>query len=388
MNRHFPSSNQAKTDQGNFWQGKKVFITGHTGFKGSWLTQWLLLMGADVIGFSLAPPTTPSLFETLSLESQITHYQGDIRNLERLNIALKDSQPEILIHMAAQSLVQPSYQNPVETYSTNVMGTVNILEAARHTPSLKVVLNITSDKCYENKEWLWGYRENDPMGGFDPYSNSKGCAELVTQAFQQSFYHTETSPCLASARAGNVIGGGDWAYQRLIPDMIKAFNNNKPVRLRNPQAIRPWQHVLEPLSGYLLLAETLWHQGKPFAEGWNFGPDDSQTQSVQRVTEAMANRWNMSDGNDAQWIDESEPTPHEAKLLKLDSSKAKQQLRWQPQLDIDTALEWTVDWYKAFYTNADVAELTKRQINHYIALQEEQNINLQRRTPHGAATIA
>lgn len=362
-----------------FWVGKKVLLTGHTGFKGSWLTQWLLLMGAQVTGFSLEPPTDPSLFKILELETQIDHHIGDICDLNQLTQIFSTVQPDIVIHMAAQSLVPLSYQQPVQTYATNVMGTVHVLEAARKTSSVQAIVNVTSDKCYENKEWLWGYREEEPMGGYDPYSNSKGCAELVTAAYRQSFFNADDTALLASARAGNVIGGGDWAEARLIPDIIQSFSVGQPVQLRNPSAIRPWQHVLEPLSGYLQLAEALWQakhansNQQQVAAGWNFGPDDSQTKTVQWVTEALAQRW----GDGAAWQADNSQKPHEAKLLKLDSSKARHQLNWQPQLTIEMALDWTVDWYQAFNRKQDVLGLTRQQILSYMSLQAQNNTSLQ-----------
>ncbi|MBU1775020.1 MAG: CDP-glucose 4,6-dehydratase, partial [Gammaproteobacteria bacterium] len=295
-----------------FWRGKKVFMTGHTGFKGGWLSLWLQSMGAQVTGFALLPPTIPSLFEVADVAQGMTSIIGDIREAESLAKAVREAAPEIVIHMAAQPLVRYSYANPVETYSTNVMGTVHLLEAVRQTPSVRAVVNVTSDKCYDNKEWVWGYRENEAMGGFDPYSNSKGCAELVASAYRNSFFNPEKyhehKVALASVRAGNVIGGGDWAADRLIPDILRAISDNKPVVIRSPHAIRPWQHVLEPLSGYLLLAEKLYEQGIAYAEGWNFGPNDEDAKPVQWIVERLTEQW----GDGASWLLDGGEHPHEA----------------------------------------------------------------------------
>jgi len=290
-----------------FWKSKKVLITGHTGFKGSWLALWLQNLGANVTGYSLQPPTNPNLFEIAHVADKMNSIIGDVRDLKHLISCFAENRPEIIIHMAAQSLVRTSYDDPVETYSTNVMGTVNVLEAVRHTDSVKVIIIVTSDKCYENKEWLWGYRENEPMGGHDPYSNSKGCAELVTSAYRNSYFHVKSSVAVASTRAGNVIGGGDWAQDRLIPDIVNAFMEKRPVMIRNPNAIRPWQHVLEPLHGYLMLAERLWDKGHTFAEGWNFGPNEQDAKPVSYVVERLAQLW----GKDASWNNDafSHPSP-------------------------------------------------------------------------------
>jgi len=279
----------------DFWRGKRVFLTGHTGFKGSWLSLWLQSLGAELYGFALSPPTFPSLFEEARIADGMTSIKGDIRDLDFFIQAMRDAKPEIVIHMAAQPLVRYSYQNPIETYATNVMGTIHMLEAVRATPTVRAVVNITTDKCYENKEWVWGYREDDPMGGYDPYSSSKGCAELVTAAYRSSFFNPESyekhGVALATVRAGNVIGGGDWAQDRLIPDTLAAFERGEPVCIRNPQAIRPWQHVLEPLRGYLLLAEKLFHAGSAYAEGWNFGPADHDCRPVDWIVALLAEEW-------------------------------------------------------------------------------------------------
>jgi len=342
-----------------FWKSKKVLITGHTGFKGSWLALWLQNLGANVTGYSLQPPTNPNLFEIAHVADKMNSIIGDVRDLKHLISCFAENRAEIIIHMAAQSLVRASYDNPVETYSTNVMGTVNVLEAVRHTDSVKVVIIVTSDKCYENQEWLWGYRENEPMGGHDPYSNSKGCAELVTSAYRNSYFDVERG--VASTRAGNVIGGGDWALDRLIPDIVNAFMEKRPVMIRHPNAIRPWQHVLEPLHGYLMLAERLWENGPTFAEGWNFGPNEQDAKPVSYVVERLAQLW----GDDAYWKTDDSPHPHEANYLKLDCSKAKNRLKWQPKLPLETGLKWVIEWYHSYYQNEDMRSVTENQINRY-----------------------
>ncbi|MEW6562283.1 MAG: CDP-glucose 4,6-dehydratase [Pseudomonadota bacterium] len=350
-----------------FWRGKKVFVTGHSGFKGSWLSLWLQTMGAHVVGYSLPPPTQPSLFEVADTGRGITNIEGDIRDLAALKAALFAHRPEIVIHMAAQSLVRYSYREPVETYTTNVIGTVNLLEAVRNTPSVRAVLNVTSDKCYENREWIWGYRENEAMGGFDPYSSSKGCAELVASAYRHSFFSPEAyanhGVALASARAGNVIGGGDWAEDRLIPDILRAISEKRPVEIRNPNAIRPWQHVLEPLAGYLMLAERLYNEGAMFAEGWNFGPSEDDARPVKWIVEYMTDRWDEG----ASWKADSASHPHEAHYLKLDCSKAISRLSWKPRWRLEQALESIVDWHKAYLRGEDMREYTLKQLEQYIA---------------------
>ena len=348
-----------------FWAGKRVFLTGHTGFKGSWLSLWLQSMGANVTGFALLPPTTPSLFEVAHVADGMQSIMGDVRDLVSLQKAMDDAKPEVVIHMAAQALVRHSYDNPVETYSTNVMGTVHLLEAVRGTPSVKAVVNVTSDKCYENREWVWGYRENEPMGGFDPYSNSKGCAELVTSAYRNSYFHPEKykehGVAIATGRAGNVIGGGDWAEDRLIPDVMRAIAQGRPVRIRNPHSTRPWQHVLEPLSGYLLLAQGLFEQGSAFAEGWNFGPNDDDTRPVSWVLEQLIQSW----GDGVSWSHDEGKHPHESHCLKLDCAKAKSRLGWQPKWHLKTALDKVVDWQKQYVQGADMKAVTLSQINDY-----------------------
>ena len=345
-----------------FWKGKRVFVTGHTGFKGSWLSLWLQLMGAKVKGFSLAPPTQPALFEVAKVGDNMQTEIGDIRNLQQLSQSIRAFNPDVLLHLAAQPLVRLSYKEPVDTYSTNVMGTVNVLEAARYAPQLKSVVIITTDKCYENREWEWGYRENEPMGGHDPYSNSKGCAELVVSAYRRSFFYTNDTVAVASARAGNVIGGGDWADDRLIPDILRAFEQQQPVIIRNPLSTRPWQHVLEPLSGYLVLAERLYNEGNAFAEGWNFGPKDDDCQPVQWILEKMVQFW--GEGARYEW-DKSEQ-PHEANFLKLDCSKAATRLKWHPQWRLADTLEKIVHWHRAWLRGADMQTHCLYEIKGYM----------------------
>lgn len=346
-----------------FWYGKKVFLTGHTGFKGSWLSLWLSNMGAVVTGYALSPDTSPNLFAAIKIDEIICKSCiGDIRDLIKLQSEMTAAEPDIVIHMAAQPLVRYSYQHPVETYATNVMGTVHVLESARAIKSIKATVVVTTDKCYENKEWLWGYRENEAMGGHDPYSSSKGCAELVAAAYRSSFFSgADSQNSIATARAGNVIGGGDWSTDRLIPDTIKAFESNQAVRIRNPLATRPWQHVLEPLSGYLILAQRLYSHGSQYASSWNFGPQDEGNRSVKEVIELMARRW----GGCAQWEKDGLDQPHEANLLKLDCSKARQSLGWMPRWGLETAIEKIVEWQKSFQSKADVRALSIAQIEEY-----------------------
>ena len=350
----------------SFWSGKKVFVTGHTGFKGSWLCLWLQELGASVTGYALQPPTSPSLFEEAEVARDMHSIIGDIRDGERLIAEMRAAAPEIVIHMAAQALVRYSYAAPVETYATNVMGTVHLLEAVRNTSSVKAVVNITSDKCYENREWDWGYRESDHLGGHDPYSNSKGCAELVTAAYRNSFFNPEKysthGVALASARAGNVIGGGDWAQDRLIPDIMRAVTQGKPVNIRNPRAIRPWQHVLEPLSGYLLLAQKLYEEGTTYAEAWNFGPSDDDAKPVQWIVERLTQSW----GEGASWVLDDGEHPHEAHYLKLDCSKAKARLGWLPKWHLEETLRTIAGWQKEFQQGADMKAVTLKQIDVYL----------------------
>lgn len=344
-----------------FWNGKKVFITGHTGFKGSWLSLWLQSMGAIVKGYSLAPPTNPSLFVVADVANKMETEIGDIRDLEQLKKSMFCFNPEVLIHMAAQPLVRLSYIEPIETYTTNVIGTVNVLEAARNCSNLKSIVSVTTDKCYENKEWAWGYRENEPMGGHDPYSSSKGCAELVTSAYRNSFFNSNDTAALATARAGNVIGGGDWADDRLIPDILKAFENSKSVVIRNPLSTRPWQHVLEPLSGYLVLAENLYTNGQEYAQAWNFGPKDEDCKPVNWILDQMADTW----GEGAAWELDKNNNPHEAGFLKLDCSKAKQKLYWEPKWNLEYTLNSIVNWHKSCKNKDDMRQKCLQEIKSY-----------------------
>jgi CDP-glucose 4,6-dehydratase len=345
-----------------FWQGKRVFLTGHTGFKGSWLSLWLQQLGAELTGFALAPPTNPSLFELARVSDGMHSIEGDIRDLEAFKAALIDAKPEIVIHMAAQPLVRDSYQNPVDTFASNVMGTVHLFEAIRATPSVSAVVNITTDKCYENKEWIWGYREHEPMGGHDPYSASKACAELVSSAYRTSFFQPDGHKvAMATARAGNVIGGGDWAKDRLMTDLIAAFTSGKPLLIRNPNAIRPWQHVLEPLRGYLTLAEKLFTHGADYAEAWNFGPNDDDAKPVSWLAERLTQFW----GGNAQWQIQPGDHPHEANYLKLDISKAKTKLGWSPSMDLEQALRLTAEWAQQLAAGADARAITLQQIQTY-----------------------
>lgn len=348
-----------------FWKGKKVLITGHTGFKGSWLSVWLQGKGADVIGLSLSPPSDPNLFELARVSDGMVSIHGDIRNIDEVSAVIDGYRPEIIFHMAAQALVRHSYEAPLETYATNIMGTVNILEAVRLSDAVRVVVNITSDKCYQNKEWYWGYREDEPLGGKDPYSSSKGCAELVISSYRESYFSENNNVMVSSVRAGNVIGGGDWGTDRLVPDVIKAFLDKRTALIRFPNAIRPWQHVLEPLNGYLMLAEKMW-RGNEFSTAWNFGPNDSDAKPVSWIADKLTHLW----GNGAAWIKDSNQHPHEANYLKLDCSKAKKLLNWMPILDIETALEWVVKWYRAFQDSRDMRQVTESEIEHYEALSK------------------
>ncbi len=341
---------------GRFYFDKKVLVTGHTGFKGSWLTLWLTMMGANVLGYALEPNTDPSLFNVLNLHKDIDHVIGDVRDFEKLRKVITDFKPEIVFHLAAQSLVRFSYREPRLTYETNVMGTVNLLEAIRQTKSVRAVVNVTSDKCYENKEWFWGYREIDPMGGYDPYSSSKGCSELITAAYRNSYFKS-TETAIASVRAGNVIGGGDWAEDRLIPDIVRSLSQGKQIIIRNPKATRPWQHVLEPLSGYLLLGKLLYEKGQEFAEAWNFGPSDSSIMTVEEIVKKSIEIW----GSGSYVVDSSEQ-PHEANLLKLDVSKAYKRLGWKSVLSPIHSVNSTISWYLQFSSGGDVDCLSRSAI--------------------------
>lgn len=350
-----------------FWRGKRVFLTGHTGFKGGWLSLWLHGLGADVTGFALSP-SGPSFFEVARVQEVTRSIIGDIRDAGTLSAAMRDASPEIVIHMAAQAIVLRGYEDPVETYSTNVMGLVNLFEAARNTPSVRTIVNVTSDKCYENREWVWGYRETEPMGGYDPYSNSKACAELVTSAYRQSYFSRAKeqgrSVAVGSGRAGNVIGGGDWAANRLVPDIMRSISAGEPVKIRNPSAIRPWQHVLEPLSGYLALAERL-HEagGNDYASGWNFGPSPDDVRPVSWIVEHLTSLW----GQGARWTLDANLGPHEAHFLSLDCAKARAGLGWRAAWPLTRALEEIVTWHKAFLAGADMQNVSRTQIAAYQA---------------------
>jgi len=350
----------------NFWKNKKTLITGHTGFKGSWLTIWLKKLGADIIGFSKSIPTNPSLFKISNVENDIKSIIGDVQNYEFLKEIISKNEPEIVFHMAAQSLVIKSYSDPIETFSTNVMGTVNLLYAIKETKKTKVVVNITSDKCYENNESLEGYTEDDPMGGHDPYSCSKGCAELITKSFRNSFFSSnpENNVALSSVRAGNVLGGGDWAEDRLIPDIIRAIKNKESVKIRNPNATRPWQHVLDPLSGYINLAEKLWGNQTIYSEGWNFGPDENEVKPVSWVIEKFNELWK----NKINWSIENNKL-HETNNLILNCQKAKSKLGWNPKINTETALRWTIEWYEKYFDGEDMRKVTEEQITKFQDLQ-------------------
>ena len=346
-----------------FWHGKRVFLTGHTGFKGSWLSLWLQTLGAEITGFALPPPDNQALFIRARVADGMTSIHGDIRDLAALETALKAAQPDVVIHMAAQALVRVSYEAPIDTFATNVIGTAHVFEAIRRCLDVRAVVNVTSDKCYENREWLWGYRENEALGGHDPYSASKACAEIVGSAMRASFFPPESSVAIASARAGNVIGGGDTARDRLIPDLVTAFAADRPAVIRNPLAIRPWQHVLEPLAGYLLLAEKLVEEGPRHAEAWNFGPRDQDMLSVGTIADAMAARW----GNNARWMQDQSSHPHEAHTLRLDATKARLRLGWQPQWTLDQALDSIVTWHQAALRNEDMRAVTLGQISSWLS---------------------
>ena len=354
----------------SFWKGRQVLLTGHTGFKGSWLSLWLEALGAKVTGYALDPPTQPNLFEQAGVRSSIRSVCADIRDFPRLKVVVAECRPDVIIHMAAQSVVRRGYEDPIETYSSNVMGTVHIFEALRQLKQPCAVVNVTSDKCYRNREWVWGYRENEPMGGRDPYSNSKGCAELVTTAYQESFFPPASierhGVAVASARAGNAIGGGDWTGDQLIPDLMRAFLAGQPCLIRNPSAIRPWQFVLEPLRGYLMLAERLTEDACTFASPWNFGPAEADAKPVSWIADELTRLW----GNRASWSHDAAMHPREANFLKLDTSKARACLGWHPLLPLSLALDWIVEWWRAFQSGGDVRRLTTAQIERYEALSQ------------------
>lgn len=353
-----PSNNVSQS----FWNSKKVLITGHTGFKGGWLTLWLKSMGANICGLSLAPKTKPSLFDNVVTSDGIRHEIIDMRNFEDVDNVFKSFKPELVFHMAAQPIVRASYKQPIETYSTNVMGTVHVLEACRRVKSVQSIINVTTDKCYENKEWLWGYRENDPMGGRDPYSSSKACVELISFAYSKSFLEDEGIR-MATVRAGNVIGGGDWAVDRLIPDLLEALKSKESFHIRNPEAIRPWQHVLEPLSGYMMLAQQLYNNNSNYTGAWNFGPNDNDTKTVRWVAEELIKKW----GSDIDIKYQLGKYLHEANFLKLDISKAKQELSWKPRWSLNIALDKIVDWHKSWNGGHDMHTKCIRQIDEYIS---------------------
>jgi CDP-glucose 4,6-dehydratase len=353
-----------------FWNGKRVFVTGHTGFKGGWMATWLSDMGARVAGYGLKPDTDPSYFTTCRLDRYLQSTIGDVRDKDEVRRAMQAQEPDVVFHMAAQALVRRSYREPVETFATNLMGTVHILDAVRHVPSVRVVIVVTSDKCYENREWLWGYRESEPMGGYDPYSASKACAELATSAYRRSYFDTSDRPLgVATVRAGNVIGGGDWAVDRLVPDAVRALRQGEPLILRNPGSVRPWQHVLEPLAGYLMLAEHLWSEGKQWAEAWNFGPQDEDAVSVAFLADLIIRTW----GEGTWRAGPGQQSLHEGRYLKLDCTKAKQMLGWRPRLTLEEAVAMTTEWYrKALYSGSttDLGAFTIEQIQSYEARLE------------------
>jgi CDP-glucose 4,6-dehydratase len=352
----------------DFWRGKRVFVTGHTGFKGSWLCLWLEKAGASVVGYALPPPTEPSHFDLAQAGRSITSIIGDVRDYTKLLDAMSQHRPELVLHLAAQSVVRTSYEDPRETYDVNVMGTVNVLEAVRKVGGVKSVVNVTTDKVYENNEWYWGYREPDRLGGRDPYSNSKACSELVTSAFSESFFpvkeHSRHGVAVATARAGNVIGGGDWTKDQLIPDVIRAFARGEPVELRNPGATRPWQFVLEPLMGYLMLAERLYTDGPRFSGAWNFGPPDADAKPVAWMVETLAKLW----GGTAKWTQAPGHHPHEAGFLKLDSSKSAAELSWVPRLTVAESLARVAEWYKHYEAKGDIRDKSLAQLSSYLAL--------------------
>jgi CDP-glucose 4,6-dehydratase len=347
------------------WQGRRVFLTGHTGFKGSWLALWLSGLGAQVRGYALDPCTQPNMFNLASIGAVVDDIRGDVRDYAELEAATTEFAPEVVFHLASQPIVRRSYVDPVGTYATNVMGTVHVMEAIRKTPSVRAVVCVTTDKCYQNQEWIWPYRETDPLGGYDPYASSKACVEIVSAAYRSSFFPIERmhehNVAVATARAGNVIGGGDWSEDRLIPDLIRGFKAGQPVLIRHPNAVRPWQHVLDPLHGYLVLAQKLLVEPAQFASAYNFAPNNEDAWPVECIATKLVEIW----GNGAAWTHDSAPSPHEADVLRLDASKARAVLGWRPRLDIEAALEWTIEWYRAWNDGGDMAEFTKKQIVDY-----------------------
>lgn len=347
----------------NFWCGRRVLLTGHTGFKGAWMTLLLRSFGAEVYGYSLEPESEHGLFNVAGIQRDISHRIADVRDIDALRRAFEGANPDVVVHMAAQALVRQSYAEPLETYATNVMGTVNLLEAARLHPKIRAIVVVTSDKCYENTGSLRGYRESDPMGGYDPYSSSKGCAEIVAAAYRRSFYQAATGTHIATARAGNVIGGGDWSRDRLVPDLMRSFMAGEVVRIRNPGAVRPWQHVLDPLIGYLALVQRL-ATGQEFAEGWNFGPHEDSEVPVSALVQNLAGRW----GADARWELDKGDHPHEAAYLKLNCDKARTRLGWRPVIDFDRAMHLTSEWYRAFHDGANMRSVALNQIAAVVTL--------------------
>lgn len=356
----------------NFWRGKRVLLTGHTGFKGSWLAFWLSELGAEVTGYALPTDASPSAFEALGIRARVHHVEGDVRDTQGLASAVGAARPDVVFHLAAQAIVLTSYERPAETFATNVIGTANVLDTLRNTSSTRACVVVTSDKCYENREQLWGYREHDPFGGRDPYSASKACQELVAGAYRQSYFppdrHAEHGLCLATARAGNVIGGGDWAPHRLVPDLMQAFAEGRPAIVRRPDSVRPWQHVIEPLRGYLVLAQAAWANPIAHARGYNFGPAEADTASVRELADHFTRAW----GKGAIWEDRSDPAaPHEAHLLRLDTTLARTALGWRPRMDLDATARATVEWYRQFHASGSsaIATLTAEQLATHGAAQ-------------------
>lgn len=345
----------------DFWTGKRVFITGHTGFKGSWLSIWLASLGANVKGYSLSPPTKTNLFEEARVYEYLQSEINDIRDRDKLKKSIESFQPDVVFHLAAQPLVRYSYNNPIETFETNVIGSVNLLEAVRTCKSVRALVNITTDKCYDNREWVWGYREDDPLGGYDPYSSSKACSELVTAAYRQSFFYDADSAGIASARAGNVIGGGDWAEDRLVPDILRSFEGKSALEIRNPNSIRPWQHVLEPISGYMKLAESLWTDKERFSGAWNFGPNYRDARSVTDIVKIISKHW----GSGIEISANNAGNPHEANVLKLDIAKSLTYLGWEPKWTLEIALEKVVEWHRSWLNDEDVRLMCLKQIDDF-----------------------